>query len=176
MPEPLRIVVLCTGNAARSVMAGFMLEQLANPDRPLEVTTAGTHVIDGQPMSLRTRAGIAAIPELDGVAVGAHRSHQLGAPDVEWAELIIAMEADHVRYVRRQHPEGADRTGTLRHLAERLPGPPGPFGPRLATLALGIVALDPAEDVIDPAGGDEAFYVACAKEIWDLSQSLVARF
>jgi protein-tyrosine-phosphatase len=173
--DALRIVTLCTGNAARSVMAGFMLEHLARPGRPLALTTAGTHTVEDQPISLRTRAALASIPELDAVAASAHRSHQLAEGDLEWAELVIAMEADHVRYVRRWFPAAAGRTATLRYLVTHLPGPAGPLTPRLAALDVAGAALDPADDVIDPAGGDEAFYVACAKELWGLCQSLVAR-
>ena len=49
------VVFLCTGNAARSVMAGAALAALL-PDRP--VATAGTLVVEGQPMSWRTRAAL----------------------------------------------------------------------------------------------------------------------
>jgi protein-tyrosine-phosphatase len=49
-----KLLVLCTGNAARSVMAGFMLDALCEgrPGDPLRVVTAGTHTIDGQPMGI----------------------------------------------------------------------------------------------------------------------------
>ena len=62
------LLVLCTGNAARSVMAGFMLMQLhdGRPGPPLHVVTAGTHSIDGQPMGMRTRAALIRLPELAG--------------------------------------------------------------------------------------------------------------
>ena len=106
------LLVLCTGNAARSVMAGFMLEHLRDgrPD-PLHIVTAGTHSIDGQPMGMRTRTALNRIPELEGTDFRRHRSRQVHAADMVRAELVVVMEADHVRYVRRVHPAhaGEDR-------------------------------------------------------------------
>ena len=62
------LLVLCTGNAARSVMAGFMLEHLRDgrAGDPLHIVTAGTHTIDGQPMGMRTRAALVAPPRAGG--------------------------------------------------------------------------------------------------------------
>ena len=59
MSESLRIVTLCTGNVARSVMLGYMLSTLAD-DSGVEwqIRTAGTHVTEGSAMSVRTRDGI----------------------------------------------------------------------------------------------------------------------
>jgi len=174
-PDGLEVLVLCTGNAARSVMAGYMLEYRAEvAGLALRVTTAGTHVIDGQPMSMRTRAALATIGELDAVPVGRHRSRQLDEPDLERATLVVAMEADHVRFVRRRHPAAAPRTATLRRLCRDLEPPGPPLARRVAALGLDTVKLGDWEDVTDPAGGDDAIYTVCAHELWQLTDQLMA--
>lgn len=164
---------MCTGNAARSVMAQFMLEHWAVAlGRPLEVVSAGTHVAEGQPMSMRTRAAIASIGALSDVTVGVHRSKQLRQEDLSWADLVVTMEADHVRYVRRRHPEAAARTGTLRRLCLDLAGGDDPLSQRVDAVGLAKVDLGVGEDVTDPAGGDTDVYVACAQELWGLTEDL----
>jgi protein-tyrosine-phosphatase len=168
------LLVLCTGNAARSVMAGFMLEHLRNgrPD-PLHVVTAGTHSIDGQPMSMRTRAALTRIPELADTDFRRHRSRQVHAPDLVRAGLVVVMEADHVRYVRRRHPAHAGKTATIRRLCHDLPPGPPTLHERVAALRLADVELSDSEDVLDPAGHEADVYAACADELWELCQELV---
>ncbi len=162
------MIFLCTGNAARSVMAGMMMEQLA-PDLA-RITTAGTHVIEGQPMSWRTRDAI----KETGFSVSPHRSHQLTDHDAREAELIVALAGEHAAYVRRQHGHAAARTATLKRLCKSLDGPTedDPLAERLARLGLTDVALESWEDVIDPAGGDLPEFVSCAEEIRELVKQL----
>ena len=150
------LVTLCTGNAARSVMAGAMLRSA-----PLPVVTAGTHVIEGQPMSRRTRAALEAVAHnADG-----HRSHQITEADIDDSVLILAMAAEHVSYIRRKHPEAAHRTASIKRLVRDLPPGPAPLADRLAALGLADVELGSWEDVEDPAGGEDAVYVSCAQEL-----------
>jgi len=162
------ILTLCTGNAARSVIAGALIEDL-RPD--LSVVTAGTHVIDGQIISRRTRAGLAAI----GLTADGHRSGQLRPSDLDRADLVMAMAADHVAWIRRTHPEVARRTVTVTAV-DRLLGPgPSPLRQRIEALGVEHVVPDPADDVVDPAGGDEDDYVACAHTLDRLVRSLAPR-
>jgi protein-tyrosine-phosphatase len=162
------VLFLCTGNAARSVMAGVMLEASG---LDVEVITAGTHVIEHQPVSIRTRHALKVV----GLHASVHRSRQLTEADVKAADLVVAMASEHVAYVRRRHPEGADRTATLRFLTQHLATAPTPLPDRVA--ALGLADVDPREqgDVVDPAGGDEEEYVDCAQELVSLIAQLVPR-
>jgi protein-tyrosine-phosphatase len=168
------LLVLCTGNASRSVMAGFMLEALGDgrPD-PLRIVTAGTHSIDGQPMGLRTRTALLRIPELAGADFRRHRSRQVQGVDLVHAELVVVMEADHVRFVRRRFPDAAAKTATLRRLCADLPPGPPELPARVAGLRLADVELSDEGDVMDPAGHDGDVYAACADELWDLCRTLI---
>jgi protein-tyrosine-phosphatase len=171
------LLVLCTGNAARSVMAGFMLEHLnqSSGHLDLHIVTAGTHTIDGQPMGLRTRTALLAIPELAGAAAtfSRHRSRQVYERDFLLAELVVVMEADHVRFVRRQFPDAADRTGVIRRLCQDLAPAPPSLAERVANVKLADAQLSDADDVTDPAGHDADVYAACVAELWGLCRRLV---
>ena len=164
----LHVVTLCTGNAARSVMAGaFLREHVPG----VQVTTSGTHVIEGMPMSWRTRDAIESL----GLPVPNHRSRQATALELDNADLVIALAREHVMWMRRVHPTAAPRTATLKRLVRALPDDEGPLFERVARLRLHEVQLEPGEDVLDPAGGDLDVFLDCAREIADLLHELIPR-
>lgn len=108
-----KIMFLCTGNAARSVMAKVITQ---NRSDLFELSGAGTHSIENCPMSNYTRKALASI----GLEDRTHRSRQLNPYNADDADLIIAMANDHVQYVRRNHPEVAHKTATFKRLVRDL--------------------------------------------------------
>jgi protein-tyrosine-phosphatase len=163
-----RVIFLCTGNAARSVMATVIARSRC-PE--LQVRGAGTFSIPGLPMSQRTRTALAGMDLAD----PHHRSHQLEHADAAWADLIVGFEPEHMEYVRRKHPEAAPKTGSLPRLARHLAPGTDDLGARLALLDLANAPSEPWEEVVDPAGGEQDVFNACIEEIAGLLDAFLPR-
>jgi protein-tyrosine-phosphatase len=149
-------------------MLGYMLTTLGEANgADWQIRTAGTHVIEGSSMSARTRDALLTIDELGEHHYGRHRSHQLDASDVEWADVILASEVDHVAYVHRHFSDSDNKTVQLAHFVRD-----APLGESFERQLEMVTLLEPSNkfDVTDPAGGDQSAYNECAALLWELSQ------
>jgi protein-tyrosine-phosphatase/tRNA A37 threonylcarbamoyladenosine synthetase subunit TsaC/SUA5/YrdC len=147
-----RIVFVCTGNTCRSPLAEALCKkQLA--DRlgcaVEELPARGYHVVSA---GLAASAGGPAAGEAEQVARGyggdlsAHRSQPLTAELAASADYLVGMTYSHVHAL-------TDYFGSAI------------VAPRL---------LDPAGDIADPIGREQAVYDECGQQIWQQLESLVA--
>lgn len=162
------LLVICTGNAARSVMAGAFIRS-RRPD--LDVVTAGTLTVNGQPISWRTREALSRVD----LSAPHHRSQQIERHHVEAADLVIALAPEHVEWIRREHPDAAWRTATLKRLARDYPST-GAMTERLRNLQLDSISLESWEEVVDPGGGEVEDFITCAFEVVEVLDQLIERF
>ncbi len=181
-----RLLYVCTGNAARSVMATVITRHRSDL---FDVAGAGTHVVEGCPMGMRTRRSLEAL----GLSDPTHRSTQLRFANAEWADLIVTMEPGHVEYVRRVMPEHAHKTVTLRRLvrmlseleskaasAPTLAATPAPaptlrdwLTHQLPKLALAEVTLEHWELVDDPGSGQLLDFEQTLEEVHRLVEQFL---
>ena len=103
----MKILFVCLGNICRSPTAEAVLRELAAREAPeltLEVDSAGTaeyHV--GQPPDPRTRAAAAR----RGYDLSALRARTVESTDFERFDLILAMDRDNLKALRRRAPSHA---------------------------------------------------------------------
>ncbi|MGA7835009.1 MAG: hypothetical protein WCA31_07330 [Acidimicrobiales bacterium] len=164
----MKIVTLCTGNVARSVMLGYMLTTLAEANgQQWSIRTTGTHVIEGSAMSARTRDALMKLEDLGVHHFSGHRSRQLNDEDVAWGDVILASEAANVHFVRAHHPDGAPKAVILQQFVRE-----APLDLPLEEQVRYVASLEPLAyfDVEDPAGKDQAAYDACAANLWEMAQ------
>jgi protein-tyrosine phosphatase len=92
------VLVVCTGNICRSPMAAGLLKGALPSDLKarVEVHSAGTHALHG---NSATPEAVAAAAHF-GVDISHHRARLLNKEMILSADLILAMEAHHVKTIK----------------------------------------------------------------------------
>jgi protein-tyrosine phosphatase len=176
------ILVVCTGNICRSPIAeGILRDELRRRlgDHAPEVISAGVSGWDGSPA---TQEAVEAANER-GTDISGHVARRLFRRDVDRADLILCMAAEHREEVLRAAPRASEKTFTLKELVRLLETRPPAAADGLTwterigaahRLRLSGFPGNPNdEDVSDPLGLPFESYRAVAWEIDEWTRRLV---
>jgi protein-tyrosine-phosphatase len=174
------ILLLCTANACRSVMAQAMLSaHLAARGSTVTAVSAGIEGAGHPPT-----ADVVELMADRGLDVSGHRGRLAEPADLAGADLVLGMTREHVRHAAVLLPEIWPRAFTLREIVGRgrLVGPPRPAEPLsdwLGRAAYGRTRSDllgsgGATDIADPAGGPWQGYQATADLLDALTDELAS--
>lgn len=173
------ILVLCTANQCRSVMAESLLRhRLAAARVPASVRSAGM-LGDGSPPPPQVISALAGY----GLDAAAYSGRALREGDLAGSDLVLAMAREHLRYAVVALPAAWPRAFTLKELVRRGqqigPRPAGePLAGWLGRVHAGrersaLLGDSPDDDVADPTGGAAQDYLAAAAELDRLLARLV---
>jgi protein-tyrosine phosphatase len=170
------VLVLCTANRCRSVMAGALLARRLGAAG--WVQSAGL-LAAGQPAPPEAVSVMASY----GLDVSRHRSRLMTADELGAASMVLAMAREHVRHAVVTEPAVWPRAFTLKEIVRRgQQAGPRPSGESLAdwTARLhagrersALLGDSPDDDVPDPMGGPPQAYMGTAALLDQLTGHLV---
>jgi protein-tyrosine-phosphatase len=135
-PESFRLLFVCSGNTCRSPLAEVLAKhQVKELGWTVEVRSAGVSALAGTPAS----SGSLDAAQRHGLDLSAHRSREVDADLIDWADLILVMSPGHL--VRLAQLGGAGKAALLDAFAEGEEG-----------------VEDVGGGIPDPFGGDDEAY------------------
>jgi protein-tyrosine phosphatase len=170
------LVLLCTGNRARSPIAEAFLRDLL-ADLPVRVRSLGTLEVGAAP-ALPEAIEAAAARGLD---ISAHRARALAGEDLSGADLVVGFEQRHVVAAVVDGGARRDRVFSLPELVELLEqGPAQRLGEPVERATQAIADAHARRsgqtagraELADPLGQDRRFYRDTVERVRELSTRL----
>lgn len=120
MPRMKRLLVVCTGNSCRSVMAKGLLRKMLQDRQDILVASAGVAALPG----FRPTRETVEVMAKHGIDVSSHLTQRLTNQMVEEADLIFVMERIHRQEILNRVPSAKKKIFLLREYADPVPGSP----------------------------------------------------
>jgi protein-tyrosine phosphatase len=171
---PFGVLFVCTGNICRSPTAEALARRELEryPGVPIQVSSAGSHALEGNPAASRSMLAAAT----RGANLERHFARELTRRRVRAADLILCMAAEHRPFVLSYDRGAANRTfllATFARVASQWDW--------LATAPAELVALaaehgreQEGDDIDDPLGHPAEAYAACAERLDGLVVPVIA--
>lgn len=181
MADHFSILVVCTGNIARSPMGERLLATALAHEASFRVTSAGTWGLVGRPME---RAAALVLAEV-GVDEGGFVARELSAAMVRDADLVLGATRQHRSVVLGHEPAALRRSFTLKEMARLVEVVPAESGEspadragrvvEAAAKARGAVRVSPRDDdIADPYGASLHVYRQRRDEIARATSAIAA--
>jgi sulfate adenylyltransferase len=162
--DPIRVLFVCTANICRSPYLELRARQLLGPGSGVEVSSAGTHGFDAEPVSDTMEAEFARF----GTETTAFRSRLVNGALIDDADLVLTAEAVHRARLLEERPAAFRKIFTLgQFVASVQELDPGLRGRELlAALSNRRSPASPDHDIADPyrRGAQEARRAAVTME------------
>ena len=108
-----KIIFVCTGNTCRSPIAEFLTKSIfMQQDLHANISSAGTMVIEGEPMSSGAMTALTSLHLLDReleLEMSKHRSRLINLDMVYDSDFIFAMSCEHKTFLLNNFPYQKDR-------------------------------------------------------------------
>ncbi len=176
--DVFEIVVICTGNRARSPLVEAFVRQLT-ADLPVRVHSAGTQDVGAMP----ALANAVSAARRWGIDLSPHQSRNVRGVDLARADLVLGFELSHVSMAVIECGAARDRTFTLPELVALLERAGDSDLPDIVPRARARISLaheartprteDRIPEIADPLNASERQFGVTASLLRDLSYRLV---
>lgn len=126
--KKLNILFVCSGNTCRSPIAKAIFQKMIVEDDRLRgwvnVDSAGIFAIDGSPASNMAKEVVREF----GASLDTHRAKSINDELVEWADLILCMEPDHIAFLLEDYEDILDKVYLLTEYVDVEGYVPDPYG------------------------------------------------